>query len=150
MRFLLLIAVLITVFATGLSIKCYQCDSMTQPQCNEYFSPKEIDASECDDEDMPAYLTKYGQRFEATGCLTKIHEGIEGNRFFIRRSCYFGDLENTREACETEDPYLPYADLLDCEVCSEDLCNTDVGQQSKPTWYTIAAFLIALIFARMW
>ncbi|XP_075153315.1 UPAR/Ly6 domain-containing protein bero-like [Haematobia irritans] len=150
MRYFLLVALLCTFLASVWAIKCYECDSMTTPQCNEYFSPKGVEESDCDEDDMPDYLKKYGVQIEATGCLTKIHEGIEGQRYFIRRSCYFGSLENTKEACDMDDPYLPYADLIDCQVCSEDLCNTDASPQSMPSWYTVGAFVVALILSRLW
>lgn len=62
-------------FSVAWCIKCYECDSMTQPQCGEYFSPKEIEESDCSEDDLPRYLSETGLKFEPTGCLTKVHEG---------------------------------------------------------------------------
>lgn len=57
------------------SIKCYDCDSLKDPRCNEYFEPDGVKETDCDEAEMPQYLLKYGRRIPATGCLTKFHEG---------------------------------------------------------------------------
>ncbi|XP_067625922.1 UPAR/Ly6 domain-containing protein bero-like [Eurosta solidaginis] len=123
MKSALIFAIIFICISAVLSIMCYDCESHTDPRCNQYFEPEGIKQTLCDDADMPAHLQKYERRIKATGCLTKAYKGIDGFRFYVRRSCYFGDTENTDETCEAPDPYIPWVDLLSCHVCTDDLCN---------------------------
>ncbi|XP_050320621.1 uncharacterized protein LOC126753311 [Bactrocera neohumeralis] len=123
MRTILTVVSLCAFISTAYGIDCYDCESLNDPRCNQYFDPDGVTQTDCDDVDMPKYLHKYERRIAATGCLTKVHEGLDGRRYYIRRSCYFGDPENIDEACDTPDPYVPWANLISCTVCTEDLCN---------------------------
>ncbi|XP_037961045.1 uncharacterized protein LOC119690125 [Teleopsis dalmanni] len=131
MRALFICTILGICFAVVSAIKCYNCDSLHDPRCNQYFSPEGVEQVDCDELEMPKYLEKYERRLPATGCMTKIHEGVEGYRFFIRRTCYYGDIDNTEEACEAEDPYVFFRDTLSCDVCNDDLCNTNTATKTS-------------------
>ncbi|XP_017490166.1 PREDICTED: uncharacterized protein LOC108378377 [Rhagoletis zephyria] len=150
MRSALIFMLIWGCISAALSIECYDCESLSDPRCNQYFDPEGVKQTDCDDADMPAYLHKYERRIKATGCLTKVHEGVADRRFYIRRSCYFGDPEDVDEACEAPDPYVPWANLISCSVCTEDLCNVNAlneAQHSLSVWHTLT--LVGLTLAAL-
>uniref|UniRef100_W8BX44 Uncharacterized protein n=1 Tax=Ceratitis capitata TaxID=7213 RepID=W8BX44_CERCA len=133
-----------------LSIECYDCESMSDPRCNQYFEPEGVKQTDCDDGDMPEYLHKYERRIKATGCLTKVHEGLDGRRYYIRRACYYGDPENTAEACETPDSYIPFVNIISCTVCTEDLCNVNAelnGGHHAMDYFSKLTLVVATVAA---
>lgn len=151
MRAILLVVLICAFISTAFGIGCYDCESLSDPRCNQYFDPDGVRQTDCDEADMPAYLHKYERRIAGTGCLTKVHEGLDGRRFYIRRSCYFGDPENIGEACDTSDPYVPWVNLISCTVCTEDLCNVNAplngAHHSTNAWPKLT--LVGLTLAAM-
>ncbi|XP_036329263.1 uncharacterized protein LOC118741401 [Rhagoletis pomonella] len=80
MRSALIFLLICGCISAALSIECYDCESLSDPRCNQYFDPEGVKQTDCDDADMPAYLHKYERRIKATGCLTKVHEGVADRR----------------------------------------------------------------------
>ncbi|XP_016974441.1 uncharacterized protein LOC108041135 [Drosophila rhopaloa] len=119
-KVILALTVLATLACTGYAIKCYQCDSITNPQCGKEFKSKESLVLDCTKTAAPRFLLNFFPVRNATGCM-KQTIATPGTPQIIR-SCFFGDVKNTDNGCQL-DPVLFINKLQSCEVCTKDECN---------------------------
>ncbi|XP_016964701.1 uncharacterized protein LOC108034333 [Drosophila biarmipes] len=119
-KLILAFTVLATLACTGYAIKCYQCDSLTNPKCGKDMKSDDDLVLDCSRTAPPRFLQNFFPVRNATGCMKQTIE-IPGNPQIVR-SCFFGDLNNKAAGCQT-DVTLSLNKLLSCEVCTEDECN---------------------------
>ncbi|EDV54498.1 uncharacterized protein LOC6548741 [Drosophila erecta] len=119
-KMILALTVLATAACTGYAIKCYQCDSLTYSACGKDFQPDSKLVLDCTKMAPPRFLQSFFPVRNATGCMKQTID-IPGNPQIVR-SCYFGNIADTKLGCQT-DPSLPINRLLSCDVCTEDECN---------------------------
>ncbi|KAH8248699.1 hypothetical protein KR032_002319 [Drosophila birchii] len=115
------LTVLATLACTGYAIKCYQCDSLTNPKCGEKFEKESSFLLDCSKIAPPRFLQNFFPVRNATGCLKKVLDTVPKHPQIIR-SCFFGDVSNTQVGCQ-DDPSLSIAKQLGCDVCTKDECN---------------------------
>ncbi|EDW29218.1 GL18529 [Drosophila persimilis] len=120
-KLILALTILATLACTGYAIKCYQCESVTNPKCGEKFESDDSLLLDCGKIAPPRFLQSFFPVRNATGCMKKLIDTVPGHPQVVR-SCYFGDISNTQTGC-TSDPSLPFAKQLSCDVCTKDECN---------------------------
>ncbi|XP_030383217.1 uncharacterized protein LOC115630704 [Scaptodrosophila lebanonensis] len=133
---------LLATFATAaFAISCYECDSINDKYCGETFIPDDIAQTDCDALQVPERLQLYYPQRPATACLTKFYDGLPGEKYFIRRSCYFGNIADSLFTCdEHPDPLVPYLKFFGCFACDDDLCNASA--RGIISWTTVLAGLL--------
>ncbi|XP_039501234.1 uncharacterized protein LOC120457803 [Drosophila santomea] len=119
-KLILALTVLATVACTGYAIKCYQCDSLSQSKCGKDIKSDSSLVLDCTKMAPPRFLQSFFPVRNATGCMKQTID-IPGNPQIVR-SCYFGNIDDTKVGCQT-DPSLTINKLLSCEVCTKDECN---------------------------
>ncbi|XP_017082542.2 uncharacterized protein LOC108115548 [Drosophila eugracilis] len=119
-KLILTLGILATLASTGYAIKCFQCDSLTTPKCGKDIKSDDNLILDCTRIAPPRFLQNFFPVRNATGCMKQTID-IPGNPQIVR-SCYFGDIGNTKVGCQT-DPNLTTSKLLGCEVCTKDECN---------------------------
>ncbi|EDW89988.1 uncharacterized protein LOC6529271 [Drosophila yakuba] len=119
-KLILALTVLATVACTGYAIKCYQCDSLSKSECGKDIKSDSSLVLDCTKMAPPRFLQSFFPVRNATGCMKQTID-IPGNPQIVR-SCYFGNIDDTKVGCQT-DPSLTINKLLSCEVCTKDECN---------------------------
>ncbi|XP_068151251.1 UPAR/Ly6 domain-containing protein bero-like [Drosophila tropicalis] len=120
-KLILALTILATLACTGYAIKCYQCESVSNPKCGAQFEADDSLLFDCARIAPPRFLQTFFPVRNATGCMKKVVEVVTGHPT-IARSCYFGDIINTHAGCQG-DPSLPFSKELSCDVCTKDECN---------------------------
>ena len=57
------------------AIECYNCESVSEPNCGEDFNMEEYFKIDCDQVAPPRYLNHDLESFNATACMKKIYKG---------------------------------------------------------------------------
>ncbi|EDW76411.1 uncharacterized protein Dwil_GK15444 [Drosophila willistoni] len=120
-KLILALTILATLACTGNAIKCFVCDSVYNPKCDDKFHADDSLLFDCSRIAPPRFLQSFFGVRNATGCMKKVVE-VDPGYPTIARSCYFGDIINTLAGCQG-DPSLPFAKELSCDVCTKDKCN---------------------------
>ncbi|XP_039952518.1 uncharacterized protein LOC120769539 [Bactrocera tryoni] len=117
---LLAIAVIASVACSAFAVRCYICDSITNPKCGQKFEASDDMKYDCARISPPRFLPNFVNVLNATGCMRKVLD-ITGDPQVIR-GCFYGDVSNTQSGCQA-DPSLPFVKQLACDICTENLCN---------------------------
>ncbi|XP_034100037.1 uncharacterized protein LOC132783624 [Drosophila nasuta] len=111
---------LVQFAATGLAVKCYECDSENDLNCGSEFQAEDIAKTDCDAVELPQEIREIYIQKPDTACLIKYYRDLPDNPLFVRRSCTFGDFS----VCDEQpDPVMPHLSFLGCQFCHTDLCN---------------------------
>ncbi|TMW48552.1 hypothetical protein DOY81_006384 [Sarcophaga bullata] len=70
----LLNTLILSFIMTASAIECYNCESVSEPNCGEDFSTEEYFKIDCDQVAPPRYLNHDLESFNATACMKKIYK----------------------------------------------------------------------------
>ncbi|KAL9929960.1 UPAR/Ly6 domain-containing protein bero-like [Glossina fuscipes fuscipes] len=135
-KYIFALTVIAVLAGTTFAIHCYQCESISNTKCGEHFEADDVMKYDCSRVAPPRFLQSIFPIRNATGCMKKTLEAVNGHPQIIR-SCYFGEISNTQTGCQA-DPSLPFVKQLSCDVCADNLCNS--SNAAGPMALAIVAF----------
>ncbi|XP_017120602.1 uncharacterized protein LOC108141642 [Drosophila elegans] len=114
-KLILPLTIMAILVCTGYAIKCYQCDSLDNPNCATRYKADDSMVVDCSKLTLPSFLPSFFTFPNATGCEKTTIEFLPGE-LTIFRNCYFRNVSILPEVCE-DNPRRT------CEFCTVDLCN---------------------------